>query len=122
MDVGVTENHTIASIVSSSCYAVWNLFSGFVIPRTKIPIWWRWYYWLCPVAWSLYGMVVSQYGDVDDPLYDGVTATTVAGFVSDYFGFEHNSLMVIGVIVVAFGLLFAFLFGLAIMKLDFHRK
>ncbi|PNT75620.1 ABC transporter G family member 36 isoform X4 [Brachypodium distachyon] len=122
MAVGVTENHTIASIVSSSCYAVWNLFSGFVIPRTKIPIWWRWYYWLCPVAWSLYGMVVSQYGDVDDPLYDGVTATTVAGFVSDYFGFEHNSLMVIGVIVVAFGLLFAFLFGLAIMKLDFHRK
>uniref|UniRef100_A0ACD5Z6H7 Uncharacterized protein n=1 Tax=Avena sativa TaxID=4498 RepID=A0ACD5Z6H7_AVESA len=122
MAVGLTENHTIASVVSASCYAIWNLFSGFVIPRTKIPIWWRWYYWLCPVAWSLYGMVVSQYGDVDDPLYDGVTTTTVAGFVSDYFGFEHHSLMVVGAVVVAFGLLFAFLFGFAIMKLDFHRK
>ncbi|KAM0847154.1 hypothetical protein ACQ4PT_055202 [Festuca glaucescens] len=122
MAVGLTENHTIASIVSASCYAIWNLFSGFVIPRTKIPIWWRWYYWMCPVAWSLYGMVVSQYGDVADPLYDGVTTTTVARFVSDYFGFEYNSLMAVGAVVVAFGLLFAFLFGFAIMKLDFHRK
>ncbi|KAM0924025.1 hypothetical protein ACQ4PT_005152 [Festuca glaucescens] len=122
MAVGLTENHTIASVVSASCYAIWNLFSGFVIPRTKIPIWWRWYYWMCPVAWSLYGMVVSQYGDIDDPLYDGVTTTTVARFVSDYFGFEHNSLMAVGAVVVAFGLLFAFLFGFAIMKLDFHRK
>jgi hypothetical protein len=67
-------------------------------------------------------MVVSQYGDVDDPFFDGVTTTTVAGFVSDYFGFEHGLLMVVGAVVVAFGLLFAFLFGFAIMKLDFHRK
>ncbi|KAF8658462.1 hypothetical protein HU200_058914 [Digitaria exilis] len=122
MAIGLTQNHNVASIVSAAFHATWNLFSGFLIPRTKIPIWWRWYYWLCPVAWSLYGMVVSQYGDVDTPLFDGVSTTTVAKFVSDYFGFEHSFLGVVAAAVVAFALLFALLFGLAIMKLNFQKK
>lgn len=33
MAVGITPNHSIASIVSAFFYAVWNLFSGFIIPR-----------------------------------------------------------------------------------------
>jgi hypothetical protein len=33
MAVGLTPNYHIASIVSSAFYAIWNLFSGFVIPR-----------------------------------------------------------------------------------------
>ncbi|XP_025811385.1 ABC transporter G family member 36-like isoform X2 [Panicum hallii] len=123
MAIGLTQNHTVASIVSAGFHATWNLFSGFLIPLTKIPIWWRWYYWLCPVAWSLYGMVVSQYGDdVDTPLFDGVSNTTVAKFVSDYFGYKCSFLGVVAVVVAAFGLLFALLFGLAIMKLNFQRK
>ncbi|KAJ1259983.1 hypothetical protein BS78_10G197300 [Paspalum vaginatum] len=123
MAIGLTQNHSVSSIVSAALHATWNLFSGFLIPRTKIPIWWRWYYWLCPVAWSLYGMVVSQYGDdVDTPLFDGVTNTTVAEFVRDYFGFNHSFLGAVAAAVVAFGLLFALLFGLAIMKLNFQRK
>lgn len=34
MSVAVTPNHNIAAIVSSAFYAIWNLFSGFIIPRT----------------------------------------------------------------------------------------
>ncbi|CAL5048790.1 unnamed protein product [Urochloa decumbens] len=123
MAIGLTQSHAVASIVSAGFQATWNLFSGFLIPQTKIPIWWRWYYWFCPVAWSLYGMVVSQYGDeVDTPLFDGVSNTTVAEFVRDYFGFNHSFLGEVAVVVVAFGLLFALLFGLAINKLNFQRK
>ena len=33
MTVAVTPNHHIASIISSAFYAIWNLFSGFIIPR-----------------------------------------------------------------------------------------
>ncbi|XVE88987.1 hypothetical protein DITRI_Ditri19aG0113900 [Diplodiscus trichospermus] len=33
MAVAVTPNHHIASIVSSAFYAIWNLFSGFIVPR-----------------------------------------------------------------------------------------
>lgn len=34
MSVAVTPNHNIAGIISSAFYAIWNLFSGFVVPRT----------------------------------------------------------------------------------------
>lgn len=34
MTVAATPNHNIAAIVASAFYAGWNLFSGFIIPRT----------------------------------------------------------------------------------------
>ena len=34
MSVAVTPTHQIASIVSAAFYGIWNLFSGFLIPRT----------------------------------------------------------------------------------------
>lgn len=34
MAVAITPNHQISSIVSASFYAIWNVFSGFLIPRT----------------------------------------------------------------------------------------
>lgn len=33
MAVAMTPNSTIAAIVSASFYGIWNLFSGFIIPR-----------------------------------------------------------------------------------------
>jgi ABC-type multidrug transport system permease subunit len=50
MNASLMPNHEISAIVSSAFYLIWNLFVGFLIPRKKIPIWWRWYYWACPVA------------------------------------------------------------------------
>lgn len=34
MTVAVTPNQSIAAIVASAFYAIWNLFSGFIIPKT----------------------------------------------------------------------------------------
>ncbi|XP_042413622.1 ABC transporter G family member 36-like isoform X1 [Zingiber officinale] len=119
MAVGLTPNHHIASIVSAAFYALWNLFSGFLIPRPQIPIWWRWYYWMCPVAWTLYGLVVSQFGDVHENLEDG---PSVSEFVRSYFGFRHNFLGVVATVIVAFPVLFAFLFGFSIKMLNFQRR
>ncbi|MBA0843490.1 hypothetical protein Goarm_000675, partial [Gossypium armourianum] len=73
MTVAVTPDHNIAGIISSAFFALWNLFSGFIIPRTRIPVWWRWYYWVCPISWSLYGLIASQYGDVQDKFGSGET-------------------------------------------------
>lgn len=33
MAVAVTPNHNVAAIISSFFYGLWNLFSGFVVPR-----------------------------------------------------------------------------------------
>jgi len=33
MAVAITPNHHVASIVAAAFYAIWNLFSGFIVPR-----------------------------------------------------------------------------------------
>ncbi|WOK99145.1 hypothetical protein Cni_G07857 [Canna indica] len=121
MSVALTPNHHIANIVSSAFYGLWNIFSGFIIPRPSIPVWWRWYYWASPVAWTLYGLVVSQFGDIEEKVENG-TGETVSEFIRSYFGFKHDFLGVVAVVVVAFTVLFAFLFGFAIMTFNFQKR
>ncbi|CAL9063878.1 ABC transporter G family member 36-like isoform X2 [Musa acuminata AAA Group] len=125
MAVGLTPNYNIASIVSAAFYAIWNLFSGFIIPRPRIPVWWRWYYWICPVAWTLYGLVASQFGDIQTRFASdesGEPGEIVADFVRNYFGFKHSFLGVVAVVVVAFPVLFAFLFAFSIKTLNFQKR
>ncbi|KAK4559271.1 hypothetical protein RGQ29_008489 [Quercus rubra] len=119
MTVALTPNHHIGSIVSSAFYAIWNLFSGFIVPQTRIPIWWRWYYWACPVAWTLYGLFASQYGDVKDLLESG---ETVEDFVRDYFGFRNDFLGVVAAVIVGIPMLFGFIFALSIKAFNFQKK
>ncbi|XP_062204875.1 ABC transporter G family member 37 [Phragmites australis] len=122
MAVGLTPNESIAAIISAAFYNVWNLFSGYLIPRPKIPVWWRWYSWICPVAWTLYGLVASQFGDITHKLEDSETDQTVAQFITSYFGFHHDFLWVVAVVHVACAVIFAFLFSFAIMKFNFQKR
>ncbi|XP_030973216.1 pleiotropic drug resistance protein 1-like [Quercus lobata] len=119
MTVAVTPNHHISSIISAAFYSIWNLFSGFIIPQPRIPIWWRWYSWACPLAWTLYGLVASQFGDKKDMLDTG---ERVEDFVRDYFGFNHDFLGVVATVVVGFAILFAFIFAVSIKVFNFQRR
>ncbi|KAG8643795.1 hypothetical protein MANES_11G067100v8 [Manihot esculenta] len=119
MSVAVTPNQHIASIVSSAFYSIWNLFSGFIIPRPRIPVWWRWYAWACPVAYTLYGLVSSQFGDIKHTLESG---ETVEDFVRSYFGFKHELLGAVAVAVFGFATLFAFIFAISIKFFNYQRR
>ncbi|KAF3450289.1 hypothetical protein FNV43_RR06369 [Rhamnella rubrinervis] len=85
----------------------------------RIPIWWRWFYWACPLAWTLYGLVASQFGDVKEMME---TDETVEDFLRDYFGYEHKFLGVVATVAVGFAVLFAFVFALSIKILNFQRR
>ncbi|EPS69014.1 hypothetical protein M569_05753, partial [Genlisea aurea] len=119
MTVAVTPNHNIAAIISAFFYAFWNLFSGFILPRPSMPVWWRWYYWLNPCSYSLYGIIVSQYGDIHDTMTNG---STVSQFLKDYFGFEHSMLGPVAVILLGFVAVFTFIFAFAIRSFNFQRR
>ena len=90
----------------------------------RIPMWWRWYYWANPVSWTLYGLLTSQFGDLDQPLLlaDGATSTTVAAFLQEHFGFRHDFLGVVAAMVAGFCVLFAVVFALAIKYRNFQRR
>ncbi|XP_051148620.1 ABC transporter G family member 32 [Andrographis paniculata] len=124
MTTAVTPNHNVAAIIAAPFYMLWNLFSGFMIPHKKIPIWWRWYYWANPVAWSLYGLVASQYSDSDElvKLSDGVHSMSRKVLVKDVFGFRHDFVGLAGVMVVGFAVLFAVIFAFSIKSFNFQRR
>ncbi|XP_017984115.1 PREDICTED: pleiotropic drug resistance protein 2 [Theobroma cacao] len=123
MLVALTPNHQFAAIVMSFFLSFWNLFSGFLIPRTEIPIWWRWYYWASPVAWTIYGLVTSQVGDqlalVDIP---GELPLTVKDYLEAHLGFDYSFLPAVVAAHIGWVLLFLFVFAYGIKFLNFQRR
>ncbi|KAM1175707.1 hypothetical protein ACFX19_028669 [Malus domestica] len=123
MLVALTPGHQIAAIVMSFFLSFWNLFSGFLLPRMQIPIWWRWYYWGSPVAWTIYGLVTSQVGDrtslVEVP---GEAHMSVQMYLKTRLGFEYDFLGAVVVAHIGFVLLFLFVFAYGIKCLNFQTR
>ncbi|XP_020525378.1 ABC transporter G family member 39 [Amborella trichopoda] len=125
MTIAMTPDNNIASVVFGAFNGTWNLFSGFFIPRASLPAWWRWYAWACPVAWTLYGLVASQFGDVHTTFEDAGASfknQTVAEFVNDYYGYDHNFLGVVAAMTIGFTVLFAFIFAFSVKVLNFQKR
>ncbi|XP_025888754.1 pleiotropic drug resistance protein 3 isoform X2 [Solanum lycopersicum] len=122
MLVSLTPNLPVAAILQSSFYTMFNLFAGFLIPKAQIPKWWIWFYYLVPTSWTLNGMLTSQYGDVDTEITVFGDKKSVAAFIRDYFGFHHNQLPIVGVVLIAYPLVFATLFAFFIGRLNFQRR
>ncbi|XP_022154233.1 pleiotropic drug resistance protein 3-like isoform X2 [Momordica charantia] len=120
--ISVTPNFHIASILASAFYSTFNLFAGFLVPKPRIPRWWIWFYYMSPTSWTLNCLLTSQYGDINKTLMVFGERRTVSGFLRDYFGFHHNQLPLVRLILFLFPLLFASLFGLFIGRLNFQRR
>ncbi|GMI77982.1 Arabidopsis thaliana ATP-binding cassette G36, PLEIOTROPIC DRUG RESISTANCE 8 [Hibiscus trionum] len=124
MVVSITPNHQVAAIFASAFYSVFNLFSGFFIARPRIPGWWIWYYWICPVAWTIYGLIVSQYGDMDDPLIVPGNSRnhTIKSYIEDQYGYKSDFMGPVAGVLVAFAVFFAFMFAYCIRTLNFQNR
>ncbi|XP_043709750.1 ABC transporter G family member 42-like [Telopea speciosissima] len=123
MTVAITPNHQVAAIFAASFFGLFNLFSGFFIPKPKIPKWWIWYYWICPVAWTVYGLIVSQYGDQEQFIsVSGGKDQSIKSYVEEHFGYDTNFMGPIAGVLVGFAVFFAFMFAYAIKALNFQHR
>ncbi|PSS04971.1 Pleiotropic drug resistance protein [Actinidia chinensis var. chinensis] len=123
MLVALTPNYQVAAISMSFFLSFWNLFSGFMIPRTQIPIWWRWYYWASPVAWTIYGLVTSQLGDNMEPVeIPGAGAIPVKVYLEKFFGYDYDFLGVVALAHIGWVLLFFFVFAYGIKFFNFQNR
>lgn len=84
-----------------------------------MPIWWRWYYWICPVSYTLYGLIASQFGDIKDK-FD--TGESVEHFVRNYFGYRRDLLGVVAAVHVGICVLFGFTFAFSIKAFNFQKR
>ncbi|WJX79105.1 transcription factor [Trifolium repens] len=122
MTIAMTPNLAIAALLGSAFNSFFNLFCGFLIPQTRIPIWWRWFYWINPAAWTLNGLVTSQFGDIKDSLDFNGRIVPIQDFLRSYFGFKYEFLGVVAVIIVGFTISFVLVFAICIKKLNFQRR
>ncbi|KAM0913296.1 hypothetical protein ACQ4PT_012244 [Festuca glaucescens] len=123
MTVALTPNIEIAAGLSFVIFIFWNLFSGFIIGRELIPIWWRWVYWANPAAWTVYGLMFSQLGDRTELIHvAGQPDQTVRQFLEGYLGLEDRYFNLVTCLHLAIIALFAFLFFIFIKYLKFQRR
>ncbi|KAM0890718.1 hypothetical protein ACQ4PT_026875 [Festuca glaucescens] len=123
MTVSISPNHEVAAIFAAAFYSLFNLFSGFFIPRPKIPKWWIWYYWICPLAWTVYGLIVTQYGDLEEIItVPGQSNQTISYYITHHFGYHRNFMAVVAPVLVLFAAFFAFMYALCIKKLNFQQR
>ena len=85
-------------------------------------MWWRWSYWANPIAWTLYGLVASQFGDIQENIEFNGKSTTVEDFLRNYFGFKHDFLGVVAAVIIGFAVTFALVFAIAIKTFNFQRR
>ncbi|KAM0870503.1 hypothetical protein ACQ4PT_039969 [Festuca glaucescens] len=123
MTVALTPNIEIASGLSFLIFIFWNFFSGFLIARELIPVWWRWVYWANPAAWTVYGLMFSQLGDRTELiLVPGQPDQTVRGFLEGYLGLEDRYFNLITYLHVVIIAIFAFFLFISLKHLNFQRR
>ena len=67
-------------------------------------------------------MLTSQYGDSDKEITAFGETKTVSAFLRDYFGFQHDNLPIVAVVMILYPIVFASLFAYCIGKLNFQRR
>ncbi|KNA04513.1 hypothetical protein SOVF_198570 [Spinacia oleracea] len=122
MCVGITPTQSVSAVISSSFYSLWNLYSGFLIPRRFIPGWWIWFYYICPVAWTLRGIISSQLGDVESIIVGDGFQGSVKEYLDVHYGYGPGMIGVSTITLLGFTLLFAGAFVTSIRFLNFQRR
>ncbi|XP_010535889.1 PREDICTED: ABC transporter G family member 38 [Tarenaya hassleriana] len=117
--ISVSPSQEFGAVLNGIISVLWTVFSGFAIPSPRIPSWIRWYTKVCPVSWSTYGVVSSQYGDTRTRLETG---ETVAQFMSDYYGFNYDFLWAVSIILIAFAVFFASIYAFSVKVLNFQKR
>ncbi|KAF5782016.1 putative AAA+ ATPase domain, pigment precursor permease/Protein ATP-binding cassette sub-family G [Helianthus annuus] len=120
--VAITPSFPVAAILQSAFYTIFNLLSGFLIPKPKIPKWWLWLYYLTPTSWSLNAMLTSQFGDVKMKIVAFGEIKSVEDFLKDYFGYRHEQLPLVFILLALWPIVLAILFAYCIAKLNFQRR
>ncbi|GAV89910.1 ABC_tran domain-containing protein/ABC2_membrane domain-containing protein/PDR_assoc domain-containing protein [Cephalotus follicularis] len=122
MAVGLTPTQQMAAVISSAFYSLWNLLSGFLVSKPSIPGWWIWFYYICPVAWTLRGIITSQLGDVETKIVGIGFEGTVKEYLEVQLGYGPGMIGVSAVVLIGFSLFFFGILAISVKVLNFQRR
>ncbi|XP_057956194.1 ABC transporter G family member 31 isoform X2 [Malania oleifera] len=122
MAVGLTPTQHLAAVISSAFYSLWNLLSGFLVPKPSIPGWWIWFYYICPVAWTLRGIITSQLGDVETQIVGPGFEGSVKEYLEASLGYDTGMIGVSVAVLIGFAIFFFSIFALSVKMLNFQKR
>lgn len=76
------------------------------------------------MAWTVYGLIVSQYGDIEDKINvpGKLIRASVKNYVEEYFGYKLDFMGAVGAVLVGFTFFFAFMYAYCIKTLNFQKR
>ncbi|ETL41734.1 hypothetical protein L916_07344 [Phytophthora nicotianae] len=99
-------NEKVANVAVGALSCLFNLFSGYLLPRTAMRRGYKWFTYLMPSSYSLAALVGVQFGDNDDIIAvtsgDETTDMTVAQYIEETYDFRPNRKynFMVGLIVI----------------------
>nr|CCA23972.1 hypothetical protein SORBIDRAFT_04g007270 [Albugo laibachii Nc14] len=73
----LTPNAKVANVAVGALSCLFNLFSGFLLPPTRMRSFYKWFKYLMPSSYSLAALVSIQFGECSDLVPDGCQMITV---------------------------------------------
>lgn len=102
---------------------MFNIFNGFVIAYPSMPPYWRWLNRLVPTTWVLYGLGVSQLGDVTGHMVQFAgRRMSVSAFTRLLFDFEYGMRWWCLLIIFGYVVFFRVTSILALKYVNFLRR
>ncbi|GMF48228.1 unnamed protein product [Phytophthora fragariaefolia] len=87
-------NEKVANVAVGALSCLFNLFSGYLLPRTAMKVGYKWFTYLMPSSYSLAALVGVQFGESQDiiAVTSGNTTTnmTVAHYIEKTYDFRPN--------------------------------
>jgi ABC-type multidrug transport system permease subunit len=87
-------NEKVANVAVGALSCLFNLFSGYLLPRTAMRRGYKWFTYLMPSSYSLAALVGVQFGDNQDivSVTSGTVTTsmTVAKYIEETYDFRPN--------------------------------
>eukprot|EP00877_Chromochloris_zofingiensis_P010755 jgi/Chrzof1/5933/Cz16g21030.t1 len=120
--VYVTPSQPVAQVLGAGLNFMYNIFNGFVITYPAIPVYWQWINRAVPTTWVLYGLGVSQLGNVENALNYPGRAWTVSEYVRVQFGFDYGLRWWCVLIVFAYVVFYRVTSILALKYINFLKR
>mmetsp|Transcript_33340 Transcript_33340/g.83541 ORF Transcript_33340/g.83541 Transcript_33340/m.83541 type:complete len:1541 (-) Transcript_33340:49-4671(-) len=120
--VYMTPSPMLAQILSGAMNFFWNIFSGFSIPYSQMPVYLAWINRVSPTTWVIYGLVASQLGNSQYLVNVYGEIMTVSSFVESFLGYEYDFRWYCVLIIFAFATCFMFSAAAALFKLNFNIR
>ncbi|KAA6418150.1 MAG: ATP-binding cassette transporter [Trebouxia sp. A1-2] len=122
--VALTPNIQVSAVLSSGVYTFWLIWGGFIVPRPQIHGWWIWYYFLDPLAYTIWGLIGSQLSDVSDVTILSQTGMSMPldQYMTTTYKFRHPFIGAAAGILIAFIVLFHVATAFALRKLNYLKR